>query len=105
MKEIKLSTKRKIKLKEVSLDTKDELLDSVEYSLNKKGEIENMKMPQTTITKWIRFGIGGGDFDNYEEVKGIPKDEVLSQLTFEERTEIFLAMQKSLLLGEEKPSD
>lgn len=103
--EIKLSTKRKIKLKDVSLDIKDELLDSVEYVLDTKGSIENIKMPQTTITKFIRATLSGGDFKDYKEVKGVPSDDVLKQLTFEERTEIFLKIQESLLLGEEKPSD
>tara|TARA_Y100001963_G_scaffold27465_1_gene37448 strand:+ start:435 stop:716 length:282 start_codon:yes stop_codon:yes gene_type:complete len=91
---IKLETGRKLKIKDVSLDERDELLDSVEYQFDGKGNIKNVKMMNTTITKWLRIGLDGDTSDDF-----------LKSLTFEERTEIFLKMQDSILVGEGKASD
>ena len=91
---IKLETGRKLKLKDVSLDERDELLDSVEYSFDKIGKVQNVKMMNTTVTKWLRVGLDGDTSDDF-----------LKSLTFEERTEIFLKMQNNLLVGEGKASD
>ena len=92
--EIKLDSGRKLKLKDVTLDERDEMLDSVEYSFDKKGKVKNVKMMNTTITKWLRLGLDGDI-----------SDEFLKTLTFEERTEIFLKMQERLLVGEGKAAD
>ena len=91
---IKLETGRKLKLKDVTLDERDELLDSIEYSFDKKGNIQNIKMMNSTITKWLRIGLDGDTSDKF-----------LKSLSFEERTEIFLKMQEGILVGEEKASD
>ena len=91
---IKLGSGRKLKLKDVTLDERDELLDSVEYQFDKKGKVKNVKMMNTTITKWLRVGLDGDTSDDF-----------LKSLTFEERTEIFLKMQESILVGEGKASD
>ena len=91
---IKLETGRKLKLKDVSLDERDELLDSVEYQFDTKGKVQSVKMMNTTITKWLRIGLDGDTSDKF-----------LKSLTFEERTEIFLKMQEGILVGEEKASD
>ena len=92
--EIKLDSGRKLKIKDVSLDERDELLDSVEYNFNPKGEVQSVKMMNSTITKWLRMCIDGDT-----------SDEFLKSMTFEERTEIFLKMQKSILVGEQKASN
>ena len=91
---IKLDSGRKLKLKDVTLDERDELLDSVQYKMNSKGKVEGVKMMNTTVTKWLRTGIDGDTSDKF-----------LKTLTFEERTEIFLKMQESIMVGEEKASD
>ncbi len=49
---IKLETGRKLKLKDVSLDERDELLDRVEYQFDAKGKVQGVKMMNSTITKW-----------------------------------------------------
>ena len=92
--EIKLDSGRKLKIKDVTLDERDEMLDSVEYSFDKKGKVKNVKMMNTTITKWLRLGLDGDASDDF-----------LKTLTFEERTEIFLKMQERILVGEGKASD
>ena len=91
---IKLETGRKLKLKDVSLDERDELLDSVEYQFDAKGKVQGVKMMNSTITKWLRMGLDGDTSDKF-----------LKTLTFEERVEIFTKMQESIMVGEGKAYD
>ena len=89
MDKIKLTTGREVEIKDISLDERDEMLDSVEYVYDDKGNVNGVKMMHSTITKWLRFGLNGKADDEY-----------ILGLTFEERTEIFLKMQEKLLPGE-----
>ena len=91
--EFKLESGNKIKLKDVSIDERDEMLDSVEYLYDEKGNTKGMKMMNTTMTKWIRLGVDGDTSDKF-----------LKSLTLSDRTEIFVKMQEYLLVGEEKAS-
>ena len=93
MEKIKLKSGKEINIKDVSLDERDEMLDSVEYTYDKKGNVSGVKMMHSTITKWLRNGLNGQ-----------ATDEFILGLTFEERTEIFLKMQEKLLTGEENAS-
>tara|TARA_R100000808_G_scaffold24353_1_gene55899 strand:- start:814 stop:1101 length:288 start_codon:yes stop_codon:yes gene_type:complete len=90
---LKLDSGREVKLKDVSLDDKDAMLDKVEYQFNEDGTPAGVRMMHSTITFWLRKGLDGDT-----------SDEFIGGLSFEERTEIFLKMQEGLLLGEEKPS-
>ncbi len=89
MDKIKLKTGREINIKDVSLDDRDIMLDSVEYVYDDKGNVSGVKMMHSTITKWLRHGLNGQ-----------ASDEFILGLSFEERTEIFLKMQEKLLTGE-----
>ena len=89
MDKIKLKSGREIGIKDVSLDERDHMLDSVEYVYDAKGNVSGVKMMHSTITKWLRTGLNGQ-----------ATDEFILGLTFEERTEIFLKMQEQLLTGE-----
>ena len=91
--EMKLKSGKKIKLKDVSIDERDEMLDSVEYQYDEKGNPKGMKMMNTTMTKWIRVGVDGDTSDKF-----------LKTLSLEDRTEIFIKMQEYLLVGEDKAS-
>ena len=91
--EFKLKSGKKIKLKDVSIDERDEMLDSVEYQYDAKGNPQGMKMMNTTMTKWIRLGVDGDTSDKF-----------LKSLLLEDRTEIFIKMQEYLLVGEGKAS-
>ena len=91
---VKLKTGREINIKNVSLDERDEMLDSVEYTYDDKGNVSGVKMMHSTITKWLRNGLNGQ-----------ATDEFILGLTFDERTEIFLKMQEKLLTGEENASN
>lgn len=93
MDKIKLKSGREINIKDVSLDERDIMLDSVEYTYDDKGGVTGVKMMHSTITKWLRNGLNGQ-----------ATDEFILGLTFEERTEIFLALQEKLLMGEENAS-
>ena len=94
MGKLKLKTGREINLKEVSLDERDQMLDSVEYIYDDKGNASGVKMMHSTITKWLRFGLNGQ-----------ATDEFILGLSFDERTEIFLKMQEKLLTGEGNASN
>jgi len=91
--EMKLKSGKKIKLKDVSIDERDEMLDSVEYQYDEKGSPKGMKMMNTTMTKWIRVGVDGDTSDKF-----------LKSLTLSDRTEIFVKMQEYLMVGEDKAS-
>ena len=91
---LKLKSGLKLKLKDVSLDERDEMLDGVQYETSDDGKVQGMKMMHSTITKWLRIGL-----------EGDTSDEFLKKLSFEDRTEVFLKMQETLLVGEEKASD
>tara|TARA_R100000664_G_C2749372_1_gene136777 strand:+ start:1420 stop:1701 length:282 start_codon:yes stop_codon:yes gene_type:complete len=90
---LKLESGRGVELKDVSLDDRDAMLDKVEYQFNEDGTPAGVKMMHSTITFWLRKGLDGDVSDDF-----------IRNLSFEERTEIFLKMQEGLLLGEEKPS-
>ena len=94
MNKIKLKTGREIEIKDISLDDRDSMLDSVEYTYDDKGGVAGVKMMHSTITKWLRLGLNGKIDDKY----------ILS-LSFDERTEIFLQMQEKLLTGEGNASN
>ena len=89
MNKLKLKSGREVGIKDVSLDERDQMLDSVEYLHDDKGNVTGVKMMHSTITKWLRFGLNGKADDKY-----------ILGLNFEERTEIFLKMQEMLLTGE-----
>ena len=91
--EIKLESGKKIKLKDVSIDERDEMLDSVQYEIKEDGSVGQIKMMHSTMTKWIRIGVDGDTSDKY-----------IKSLTLEERIEIFTKMQEEYLVGEEKAS-
>ena len=91
--EFKLESEKKIKLKDVSIDERDEMLDSVQYEMDSDGNVGQIKMMHSTMTKWIRIGLEGDTSDKF-----------LKTLTLEDSTEIFTKMQSYYLVGEEKAS-
>ena len=92
MKEVKLKNGKKVKLKELSLDDRDYLLDNTQYVMD-KGEAREIKMMHSTLTKYLRTGIDGDT-----------SDKALTKMSFDDKVEIFKAIQGTMLLGEENPS-
>jgi|TARA_R110002020_G_scaffold297890_2_gene513608 hypothetical protein len=87
-----LKTGRKVELKNLTVDEKDELLDSVQYDM--EGESVKVKMMHSTMTKFIRVA-----------VKGDTSDKFIGSLSFEEKSEIFTKVQNECMnLGEGKAS-
>ena len=93
--EFKLKTGRKLKIKDVSIDERDELMDSIKWEMDVDGKPTKIEMMHSTMTKWIRIGIDGDISDKF-----------LKSLTFEEKVEIFSLLQTEFMsVGEEKPSN
>tara|TARA_R110002051_G_scaffold322547_1_gene413337 strand:- start:2766 stop:3080 length:315 start_codon:yes stop_codon:yes gene_type:complete len=83
---LKLKSGLKIKLKDLSLDERDRILDSLQYETDKNGKMQGVKNLYSTITKWLRIGLDGDISDEY-----------LGKLSIEDRIEIFLKMQEQLM--------
>ena len=89
---VKLESGREVVFNDLTVDERDELLDSVEYDNSKKGV--KIKMLHSTMTKFIRLGIKNSD------------DKFIKSLKFNEKSDIFQKIQGDLLnLGEEEASD
>ena len=89
---VKLDSGREVVFNELTVDERDELLDSVEYDSSKNGV--KVKMLHSTMTKFIRVAIKGSD------------DKFIKSLAFSEKTDIFQKIQGDLMnLGEEEASD
>ena len=91
--EIKLKSGRKVKVKEITLDERDSLLDAIEYNYDKDGNILGVGMMQSTMTKWIRTCVDGD-----------VSDESLLKYSASERSDLFVKLQSKFLVGEEKAS-
>ena len=91
--EIKLKGGRKLKFKDVSIDERDELLDSVSYEYKPDGSVLGVKMMHSTITKWLRTCVDGDVSDDF-----------LKSLSLEEKSEAFTKMQGMFFVGEGKAS-
>ena len=91
--EFKTKSGKKVVFKDISIDDKDILLDSVQYDYKEDGSVGSVRMMSTTITKWLRLGLDGDTSDKF-----------LKTLSMEDRTEIFLALQEYVLVGEKKAS-
>ena len=100
----KLSSGRKVKIRELSVDKIDELKDIIKMKYYKDGSsvVENLNVARTA---WIRAGLGGGDFKGWKANGVAPPDSVLKQLSDIEREELFDLIQKAQFMGEENPSN
>ena len=91
--EFKTKSGKKVSFKDISIDDKDMLLDSVEYEMKEDGSVGNVRMLNTTMTKWIRTCIDGDSSDKF-----------LKTQSMEDRVEIFISLQDYIVLGEDKAS-
>ena len=86
--EIKLKSGRKVKVKSITLDEKDALMDAIQYK-TVDGKVEGVEMMYSTMTKWMRICIDGDT-----------SDKALQEYTLEEKTELFIALQNKIIVGE-----
>ena len=90
--ELKLKSGRKVKVKDITLDERDSLLDGIKYNMV-DGKVEGVEMMHSTMTKWMRTCI---DADT--------TDKTIMGYTLEEKIEFFTAIQEKILTGEKKAS-
>jgi hypothetical protein len=95
----KLKSGRKVQIKQMSVDQIDECTDIPEV-IFEDGSIKTIKNSSKARTQWIRYGLGGGDFKEYNEVSGKPTDNVIKQLTLEEKDDLMALIQDVQTLGE-----
>ena len=91
--EIKLKGGRTLKVKNITLDERDTLLDSVDYDYNDDGSVRGVRMMHSTMTKWMRTCLDGDTSDKF-----------LMSLKLDEKTEIFTKLQSMFFVGEDKAS-
>ena len=90
--ELKLKSGRKVKVKDITLDERDSLLDGIKYKMI-DGKVEGVEMMHSTMTKWMRTCIDGDT-----------SDKAIMNYTLEEKIEFFTAVQEKILTGEKKAS-
>ncbi len=100
--EKKLSSGKKILIRELSIDKMDELKDMLEIVFS--GDHKVLKNMSKTRTAWVRAGLGGcGDWKTSNGA--IAPDSILKQLTDEEMNEISTAVQEAQKLDFKKKSN
>ena len=87
--EIKLKSGKVIKIKEFSIDVRDECLDKVEFVFDELNKFKGVSAMQKTITHWMRTLLDGDI-----------SDDALLKFDMEERGEFFAIVQNKLFLGE-----
>ena len=97
---VELSTKRKVELKEMSIDDVDFCQDLTILKNDEDGNPYVMGISRSR-TAWLRRGILGGDFKGFKkDAKGLVEDKVLKQLNETEKNELVSEIQEYQNLGE-----
>ena len=98
-----LSSGRKVKIKELSEDQIADLKDIPEvYFIGE--EERTIRNSNKARLAWLRCGLGGGDFDGWKPNGVAPPDDVLKQLTEDERLELVVLIQECQIINPKKPS-
>ena len=99
-KTVELSTKKKVDIREMSIDEVDFCQDLIVTDIV-DGKVTNVRNMAKARTAWLRRGIEGGDFKAYKkDSDGYPVDAVLKQLTEEEKNELYTLIQDYQNMGE-----
>ena len=91
-----LSTKRKVVLKNVSLDDMNDCDDNLRMGMDKDGYYQQGL--NRTQTAWIRKGLSGGDFK--VAINGVIPDSVIRELNETEKIELVGLIKEYNQLGE-----
>ena len=97
---VELKSKKKVEIKEMSIDEIDQCHDYtvLKYS---DGQISHMSGLAKSRTAWLRRGIKGGDFKAFKtDPNGLVDDSVLKQLSDDEKNELVELIQEHQSLGE-----
>ena len=103
MTEKKLKSGRKVIIKELSEDQIADLKDIPEIYFIGDQE-RTIRNTNKANLAWLRCGIGGGDFDDWKPNGVAPPDNVLKQLTENERLELVGLIQECQIINPKKPS-
>ena len=99
-KTVELKSKRKVELKEMSIDEVDFCSD-IAILKYEDGEVSHVSGLSKTRTAWLSGGIKGGDFKTFKpDASGYPEDSVLKQINEEEKNELVQLVQEYQSLGE-----
>lgn len=97
---VELSTKKKIELKEMSIDDIDFCNDTTILKSDEEGNSYIVGVSKSR-TAWLRRGIKGGDFKSFKlDDNGLVQDNSLKQLTEDEKNELIKLIQEHQHLGE-----
>ena len=96
---VELSTKRKVELKEMSIDDIDLCNDITVLKSSEDGKPYITGMSKSR-TAWLRRGIVGGDFKAFKLENDLVVDKVLKQLTEVEKNELLPLIQGNQELGD-----
>ena len=94
--EKKLSTKRKVVLREMSIDEMDDCGDLQRFGRETDGRIAVYGTNKSN-TAWIRKGLAGGDFKT--AINGVVPDSVIKELSVIEKIELVQLIQEYSNLG------
>ena len=97
--EHKLKSGRKVLIKEMSLDEIDNCKDilSIVFKGNSAHTVNGVNKQKTA---WLRSGIGGGDFKNWDQKSVNIPDKAIKELTDEEKDELVNLILECQSLGE-----
>ena len=104
MTEKKLKSGRKVQIKDLTEDQIADLKDIPEIYFIGDQE-RTIRNTNKANLAWLRCGIGGGDFDDWKPNGVAPPDDVLKQLTDDERLELVVLIQKCQIINPKKPSN
>jgi hypothetical protein len=99
IKKTKLSSGRKVEIKEMDLDSVDACTDITTINLE-NGEVRSVGNMSKARTAWIRNGLVGGEFEKFSKKGAYPNDSVLKQLTEDEKNELSSMIQEYQKVGE-----
>ena len=103
MTEKKLKSGRKVQIKDLTEDQIADLKDIPEIYFIGEQE-RTIRNTNRANLAWLRCGIGGGDFDDWKPNGIAPPDNVLKQLTANERLELVGLIQECQIINPKKPS-
>ena len=103
MTEKKLSTGRKVLIKDLTEDQIADLEDIPEiYFINEQER--TIRNANKANLAWLRCGLGGGDFNDWKPNGVAPPDHVIKQLSKVERAELIVLIQECQIVNPTKPS-
>lgn len=98
---VELKSKKKVEIKEMSIDDIDYCNDITVLQTGENGKPFIVGMSKAR-TAWLRRGIKGGDFKTFKKdpLTGFAEDSVLKQLSEDEKNELLPLIQEHQSLGE-----